>query len=77
MFHSLIGCTSLAVNSYHHQAVKNIANGLRVTAWSEDGIVEAFEGENFPVLGVQFHPENLAQGCSCFLKLFQKLIHWE
>ena len=68
---------SMEVNSYHHQAVKDIANGLRVTAWSEDGIVEAFEGEKHPVLGVQFHPENLAAGYPCFLKLFQKLIFWE
>lgn len=77
LLHALTGCTSLAVNSYHHQAVRELAKGLRVTARSADGIVEAFEGENCPVLGVQFHPENLTQVQPCFLKLFEKLVHWD
>ncbi|MCF6093858.1 gamma-glutamyl-gamma-aminobutyrate hydrolase family protein [Microaerobacter geothermalis] len=48
------------VNSFHRQAVDKPGNGLRVTAVSEDGIVEAIEGINYPfLLGVQFHPENM------------------
>lgn len=77
MLHDLMKCTSLAVNSYHHQAVKDIADGLKITAWSEDGIVEAFEAEKYPVLGVQFHPENLTKVQPCFLRMFQKLVCWE
>jgi putative glutamine amidotransferase len=47
------------VNSRHHQAVKDLANGFRVTATAPDGVVEAIEdpGARF-CLGVQWHPEN-------------------
>lgn len=49
------------VNSFHHQAVKDLAEGFVCTASSEeDGVVEALEkpGERF-VVGVQWHPEEL------------------
>ena len=48
-----------AVNSRHHQALKKIGEGLRVTASSVDGVVEAVErpASRFCV-GVQWHPEN-------------------
>src|SRR5919197_1082850 len=47
------------VNSRHHQAVKDVAKGFRVTATAPDGVVEAIEdpGARF-CLGVQWHPEN-------------------
>lgn len=46
-------------NSAHHQAVDRPGVGLKPTAWSESGLVEAAEHETLPVLGVQFHPERL------------------
>ncbi|MGM0125094.1 hypothetical protein IGI37_002491 [Enterococcus sp. AZ194] len=46
------------VNSYHHQALKELAPGLIATAWAADGIIEAVESsEGLPILGVQWHPE--------------------
>jgi putative glutamine amidotransferase len=47
------------VNSRHHQAVKTIASGFKVSATAPDGVVEAIEdpGQEF-CLGVQWHPEN-------------------
>lgn len=50
------------VNSLHHQAIKRVGRGLKVTAYSEDGLVEAVEAaEGFPYLvGVQWHPEEIA-----------------
>jgi putative glutamine amidotransferase len=47
------------VNSHHHQALGRIGKGLRATAWSTDGLVEAVEetGEGRFALGVQWHPE--------------------
>jgi len=47
------------VNSRHHQAVKDIANGFRVSATAPDGVIEAIEdpAQGF-CLGVQWHPEN-------------------
>lgn len=47
------------VNSYHHQAIKDLAENLMPIAWSQDGIVEAVESreKNTKILGVQWHPE--------------------
>ena len=47
------------VNSYHLQAVKQVGDGLSVSARSNDGIVEAVESADDLLLGVQFHPERL------------------
>lgn len=56
----IYGKQELAVNSFHHQAVGNVAPGLRVTGRSADGVIEAMEStEHKPILGVQWHPECL------------------
>ena len=50
--------TELAVNSFHHQACKEPAPGLKVTAMSSDGVIEAIESNEFKsIMGVQRHPE--------------------
>jgi putative glutamine amidotransferase len=51
--------TDIGVNSIHHQAVATVGATLRVAARSEDGIIEAIEHPQDPLLGVQWHPENL------------------
>jgi putative glutamine amidotransferase len=50
------------VNSFHHQAIKRVGRGLKVTAYSEDGLVEAVEAaDDYPYLvAVQWHPEEIA-----------------
>lgn len=46
------------VNSYHHQAVKNVAPDFSVAATAEDGIIEAIYHKNKKyILGIQWHPE--------------------
>ena len=50
---------SCEVNSRHHQAVKDLAGGLRVSATAPDGVIEAIEDPEMRFcLGVQWHPEN-------------------
>lgn len=52
-----------SVNSFHHQAIKDIATGLKVTAVSEpDMVIEAVEApaERY-IVGVQWHPEELVE----------------
>ena len=68
----LFGSDSLLVNTFHHQAVKDVAPGSRVTARSSDGVVEAFENAN--VLAVQFHPERMFQADPSWLALFRYLV---
>lgn len=58
MLERLFG-SKLAVNSYHHQAVRRIGEGLTISAMATDGTVEAIEGEQGRLLGVQYHPEYL------------------
>ena len=54
----IVGTDELRINSFHHQAVKELGQDLRVVARAEDGLVEAIEHETRPwVLGVQWHPE--------------------
>ena len=59
--HRVSGTTHFSVNSRHHQGVKKLGNGLVATAYSEDGLIEAFEcpAEKF-VMAVQWHPESLS-----------------
>jgi putative glutamine amidotransferase len=56
-----VGATSITTNSSHHQSVDRVASGLRVTARSEDGIIEALESTdpNWWMIAVQWHPEEL------------------
>lgn len=56
-----IGTGSCSVNSFHHQSVKGLGEGLKVTARSPDGVIEGIEseGEDWWVLAVQWHPEEM------------------
>ena len=55
--------TTLYVNSFHHQAVRETGDKFRVTAKSPDGIIEGIESTEFKsILGVQWHPECLEEG---------------
>jgi putative glutamine amidotransferase len=54
------GTSHMAVNSYHHQAVKSLSDGLVAVAHSGDGLVEALESRDFRerwLIGVQWHAE--------------------
>ena len=56
--HTLLGKNSIEVNSYHHQAVKELSPRLSAMAYSEDGIVEAVDMPEMRwVWAVQWHPE--------------------
>lgn len=49
------------VTSHHHQAVKEVGPGMRVSARSPDGVVEAIECASCRfVMGVEWHPESMA-----------------
>ena len=70
----VLGKETVEVNSFHHQAVKRLAPGLRVSACAPDGSIEAVECDSLPIVGVQFHPELLTiKGDTLFLNLFRNL----
>jgi putative glutamine amidotransferase len=60
------------VNSIHHQAIADPGQLLRVTAWSEDGVIEAVEAPG--MVGVQWHPERLSRTDPAHLAPFEWLV---
>lgn len=72
----IVGGTSLEVNSWHHQGVDKLGQGLKVTATTADGLVEGLElvGKTF-VVAVQFHPEwNVLEHDGAQMEFFTELI---
>ena len=66
--------SGLRVNSYHHQAVKDLADGLVVSARASDGVVEAVESRNLSeqwLVGVQWHAEAMRDVSSEHRNLFE------
>ena len=54
------GSSEFTVNSFHHQAVRDIGDGLKTFAEAGDGIIEGIYKEDYPFLvGVQWHPERV------------------
>jgi putative glutamine amidotransferase len=57
--------TTASVNSLHHQGIKELAPGLRAAAFASDGLIEAFEIQDYKFgLAVQWHPEWLPKEAS-------------
>ena len=71
----LLGDGPVAVNSFHHQAVRDAGPRLRVCATAPDGTVEAVESsEHKSILGVQWHPECfILRQDECMMPLFEWL----
>lgn len=59
MIARISGATKIHVNSFHHQAIKEVAPCLKVVGHASDGIIEAVESEDGMILGLQWHPECL------------------
>ena len=76
LLHSLFQTETLAVNSFHHQAIQAPAPGFRVCAKATDGVIEAIESTEFKsMLGVQWHPECfILNGNPCMMPLFEWLV---
>lgn len=59
-----LGTRSATVNSRHHQAIRDLAPGLKAVAWAEDGVIEAAEPVDADapwMVAVQWHPEDLTE----------------
>lgn len=76
LLYQLFETDTIAVNSFHHQAVKETALGFRVCARSTDGVIEAIESTEYKsMLGVQWHPECfILKGDECMMPIFRWLI---
>ncbi|WP_342526276.1 type 1 glutamine amidotransferase [Chryseomicrobium sp. FSL W7-1435] len=64
---------TLRVNSFHHQAVGELGDGIHIAATAPDGVIEAIEHPELNWFGVQWHPETLTD-CPHAHLLFQQFI---
>jgi len=75
LLYDIIGEQKLLVNSVHHQCVGRTPSDFHISAYSEDGVVEAIEHKSKRfVLGVQWHPEILSEKYLQHKKLFDRFI---
>jgi gamma-glutamyl-gamma-aminobutyrate hydrolase PuuD len=56
-----LGTEAVSVNSFHHQAIRDLAPGLVASGWSDDQLIEAVESppDSPWLLAVQWHPEEM------------------
>ena len=64
----------IRVNSFHHQAVKQLAPGLHKTARGDDGTVEGVESDDGLIVAVQCHPEELTTDLPWARRLFERFV---
>jgi putative glutamine amidotransferase len=66
---------TLGVNTTHHQAIRNLGEGLAINATAPDGVIEGIESKKHSfVLGLQWHPELLAQSEAVQRKIFSSFV---
>lgn len=76
LLHSIYGKGMAKVNSFHHQAVRNVKPNFQISAVAKDGIIEAFESSQHDfVVGVQWHPEEMVQNDADTIQLFQAFVY--
>lgn len=64
----------IAVNTYHHQVIEELAPILTATAWATDGVVEAFETNDksdYRIIGLQWHPELMLANNNQHIEVFK------
>ncbi len=73
--HQIMQQTEAQVNSQHHQGIRQLAASLKPSAYSPDGVIEAFELPEYPFgVAVQWHPEWLKKD-PAMQALFNSFIH--
>ncbi len=75
LLHTILGKGPIYVNTFHHQAIDELAPGLKVNSRSPDGIIEGIEGTSSHwLLGVQWHPERMAERHKSMLDIFKAFV---
>jgi putative glutamine amidotransferase len=73
----IAGAVDAVVNSHHHQAIESLGANLVATAWTTDGVIEAFEDprpDRF-IIAVQWHPEMGWQNDLLSQRLFRAFVN--
>lgn len=73
--HKIFGEERIAVNSFHHQIIKDAGKDMIVTAKADDGAIEGMEHRNAKfIVAVQWHPEMMHASDDHMLNLFKALV---
>lgn len=72
--HKIFDTDKVLVNSFHHQAVRELPKNFVISAISADGIIEAIEHKSKPITAVQWHPEIMIRKHPVMLKIFEGFI---
>lgn len=71
----VMGTDTVTTSSGHHQAIKDLGEGLRVVGTAPDGIIEAVEMPDYPwLVAVQWHPEVTAMQDKTQQAIFDALV---
>ncbi|MGE5594013.1 MAG: gamma-glutamyl-gamma-aminobutyrate hydrolase family protein [Betaproteobacteria bacterium] len=71
----MVGAGEVLVNSFHHQAVRQVAPGFVVSARSSDGVIEGIESvHDLFVVGVQWHPECMTDRYPAMFEIFAAFV---
>lgn len=70
--------TKAAINSYHHQGIKELAPNFKAVAWSADGLIESFESneEEQYIIALQGHPEAMISTDEGMQELFNHFVQY-
>ena len=74
LLYDIVKTERIPVNSFHHQAIKDVGEGLRIVGRTSDGVPEALETEDGRIFAVEWHPEDLYETYPIFKGLFTRLI---
>lgn len=73
--HNLLNRNDIMVNSFHHQCVKQLADGLIADAYNDEGYLEAFHSKEHPFcVCVQWHPESYHRLDETSAKIFKAFV---
>lgn len=74
LLEEIVGASQLDTNTFHHQAVCDLAPGFVAVGQTQDGVLEAMESEDGLMLAVQWHPEGLQEQYAQHAALFRWLV---
>lgn len=70
----IFGEEKILTNSYHHQAIRELAPGFAVSARTADGLIEGIENQDGSIIAVQWHPECMEERHPIFRRFFDALV---
>jgi len=74
MLSRIFGTVKIRTNSFHHQAIMDVAPGFIISGQTSDGIIEGIENKDATILGVQWHPEMMYEKHPIMRRLFSWFI---